>query len=66
MRRAVPADEMTSDERRREIAHLLAQGVLRLRRQRHLAASPAAHNAAESASDPLEVSGETVLSVHTG
>lgn len=66
MRPSVPAEKMTSDERRREIAHLLAQGVLRLRRQQHLAASPAAQYVAESASAPLEVSGGTVLSVHTG
>lgn len=63
-----PSD-LSSDQRRRELVSLLAAGVLRLRKQRLLSGETAAPNvttASKSAAGRLEVSGETVLSVHTG
>lgn len=59
---SVAADpaELTPDERLRQIATILARGVLRLRRRR------AAGTAPESGSPSLDVSAETVLSVTSG
>jgi hypothetical protein len=61
---------LTADERLRELAALLARGLLRLRDRRLLpdAASPhpLPEKTPESASNCLELPGETVLSVHTG
>jgi hypothetical protein len=61
---------MTADERLREVASILAAGVLRLRSRAALPADPAEHsgpkNPLESGQDRLEVPGKTVLSVHTG
>lgn len=53
------------DERLREVAAILASGVLRLRRLADLRGQ-ATDSRENSAPSCLEVSGETVLSVHTG
>jgi hypothetical protein len=61
---------MTPDERRAEVASILAAGVLRLCARTLPATNVPSHSAtenpAESASSCLEVSAETVLSVHNG
>jgi len=61
---------LTADGRFRELAGIFAAGVLRLRAWAALSADPgqrlAQENPAESASSCLEVSDETVLSVHNG
>ena len=63
-------DELTDDRRRREIARILAAGILRLRSRAALTtaatASATPEKPADSSSNGLEVSGETRLSVHTG
>ena len=68
MRHCDDPAELSPEQRRRELAGILAQGVLRLRKCRRLigevGAPPTA--APESSAGRLEVSGETVLSVHTG
>lgn len=61
---------MTADERLREIASILAAGLLRLRDRSALLADPTEHpgpeNPPESGQDRVEVPAETVLSVPTG
>ncbi|GIW80434.1 MAG: hypothetical protein KatS3mg105_2241 [Gemmatales bacterium] len=72
---------LTADERLREVAAILAAGVLRLRSRNALLADPltlhplpkgegrgegAPKNLPESVQDCLEIPAETVLSVHTG
>ena len=59
---ASPAPE----ERFREIARLLAAGVLRLDRRPACAPGPATENPPDSGPNSLALPGETVLSVHTG
>jgi hypothetical protein len=62
-------DDISPDQRLRELARILAVGVARLRQRRLLAGEPAEpppETAPKSAASCLEVSGETVLSVHTG
>ena len=69
MRPFAPPSELTADQRRRELAGILAAGVLRLRKRRLLAGEPAQmprETSPESAAERLEVSGETVLSVQSG
>lgn len=69
MPRLEDPSELTLQQRRREIAEILAAGVLRLRKLRILAPgqpSSPPKTAADSSSDRLEVSDETVLSVHSG
>lgn len=60
---------MTADERLREVARILAAGILRLRSRAALP-DPGKHsgpkNPLESGPGCLEVPAETVLSVHTG
>ncbi len=61
--------ELSPEQRRRELAGIFAIGVARLRQRRLLVGEPAApppETAPKSAASCLEVSGETVLSVHTG
>lgn len=64
---ALPAD-MTPEQRRHELARILAQGVLRLQQRRRLIGNAAAPptTTPESSAEGLEVSAETVLSVHSG
>ena len=61
---------MTADERLREIAAILAAGILRLRSRAALLAdsgrATSRENSPDCGQDCLEVSTETVLSVHTG
>jgi hypothetical protein len=61
---------MTADERLREVAAILAAGILRLRSRAALPTDPGQvfgpKNLPESGQDCLEVCGETVLSVHRG
>jgi hypothetical protein len=61
---------LTPDERRSEVATILAAGVLRLCARMlpttDAASRSAPENPAESASSCLEVPAETVLSVHNG
>ena len=69
MSHCADSTHMSPDQRRRELVHILATGVLRLRKLRLLAGEPAEtpqDSSAESAVGRLEVSGETVLSVTTG
>ena len=58
------------DERRAEVAAILAAGVLRLHDRAafpdELGDFPAKENSSDSGISCLEVSSETVLSVHTG
>ena len=64
------AGTMTADQRRREVARILAAGILRLHARAALPAEPgelsSPKNPADSGQDGLEVSQETVLSGHTG
>ena len=61
---------LTPDERFAEVASILAAGILRLHTRAALPDNSTEHFAAEklakSASPSLEVSDETVLSVHNG
>ena len=61
--------ELSPEQRLREVAGILARGVLRLWQRRLLtgeATAPLSKTAPESSAGRLEVSGETVLSVHNG
>lgn len=70
VRRAADAQsDMSPDQRRRELAHILAFGVLRLRKRQWLACPPAEttrKTTEKPATAGLEVSDETVLSVESG
>jgi hypothetical protein len=61
---------MTPDQRRGEVARVLAAGVLRLHQRAALAGAPGklpdSGKPTESSPNCLEVSRGTVLSVHTG
>lgn len=66
-----PIDEsLTPDERRAEVASILAAGVLRLCARKLPATDAVSHSAPEIpeefVSPGLEVPAETVLSVHNG
>lgn len=67
-----PIDDplLTPDERRAEVASIMAAGILRLRARTLPASDATGHSASEnpeeSASSCLEVPDETVLSVHNG
>lgn len=68
--RSIDNSPLTPDERRAEVARILAAGVLRLQ-ARALPEAESANRSApetpsESASSCLEVPAETVLSVHDG
>lgn len=62
--------DLTADGRLREVASILAAGVLRLRARAALPTDSGddsgRQNPLESGQDCLEVPTETVLSVHTG
>jgi hypothetical protein len=63
------AGMLTPDDRRREVARILAGAFLRLRPRAALpsaAALPTARILPETAANPLDVSAETRLSVHPG
>ena len=57
---------LSSDERLREVATILAAGVLRLRQSSALSTENDDKNLAESSADGLEVPAETRLSVRVG
>lgn len=58
---------LTPDQRRSEVASILAAGVLRLRARAALAGDdPGPENPPDSGLTCLEVPDETVLSVHNG
>jgi len=59
-------DKMTPGDRFREIATILAEGVLRARKRREPAAGPSSEKVLESAAQGLEVPRDTRLSVLTG
>ena len=59
-------DEMTPDDRFREIAVLLAKGVLRARKRRNPTPGPSPGKLPESAAQGLDVPRDTRLSVLTG
>ncbi len=67
-----PIDDslLTPDERRSEVASILAAGVLRLSAKLLSAADAGQHSAPKNLAEPatscLEVPAETVLSVHNG
>jgi hypothetical protein len=54
---------LTPDQRLRELARILARGLLRLRQRR---ISPAPGNCEETGQNSLEVGPNPRLSVHTG
>lgn len=60
--------EMKPEERFAELTGLLARGVLRSKelRQRSGETARSTANSCEVGGEPLDVPGETVLSVHTG
>ena len=60
------AARLTPDERFREVATILAAGVLRLRQRAALPTDDRQGKPPESSTAGLEVLHETVLSVHTG
>lgn len=60
------AARLTADERFREVASILAIGVLRLRQRASLPNENVPKKPVESFAAGLEVPDETVLSVHTG
>lgn len=69
MRHFAPSSELSPEQRRHELAEILATGILRLRKHRFLAEAPARaprENSPEFAATRLEVSDKTVLSVHAG
>ena len=68
MRSAPDAPHLSEDDRRRELAAILAGGLLRLRLMFSEASPPALapKNLAESSRNCLELSGDPRLSVHTG
>jgi hypothetical protein len=61
---------VTANQRRREIARILVAGILRLHARTALPSDPGEtscpKNPAQCGQDCLELSRETVLSVHTG
>lgn len=57
---------MTPDERRREVAAILAAGLRRLRDRAALASVPAPENPSKTAEKPLEAVPENPLSVQVG
>lgn len=60
------ATRLSTDQRLREVASILAIGVLRLRQRAALPTDDTQKKPAESFAAGLEVPDETVLSVHTG
>jgi hypothetical protein len=70
MRPETDPARMTAGERLREVAAILAAGLLRLRARSALPTDPGQvpgpENLPETGPDCLEVPSETVLSVHTG
>jgi hypothetical protein len=66
MRPDLDPSQMTPDERRREVAAILAAGLRRLRDRSALTSEPASENPSDAAETPLEAVPENPLSVHVG
>lgn len=69
MRPSIDPSELSPDQRRSELARILAAGVLRLRKLRLLARQPTAApwgSSAKSHAERLDVPVGTVLSVRNG
>ena len=69
MRHFAPPSDLAPEQRRRELAGILATGILRLRKHRLLTGEPGQaprEISPESPASRLEVSDKTVLSVHAG
>ena len=66
MRSIFDPSELTAEQRRRELARILAAGVLRLRKLRIASSGAQGEIGPESAIQRLEVPAKTVLSVDTG
>jgi hypothetical protein len=66
MRPDLDPSQMTSDERRREVAAILAAGLRRLRDRAALASIPPSEIPSDTGEKPLEAVLENPLSVHVG
>lgn len=69
MRHFALSSDLAPEQRRHELAGILATGILRLRKHRFLAGGSERtprENSPESSASRLEVSDKTVLSVHAG
>ncbi len=66
MHHCADAARLTPDARLREVASILAIGILRLRQRASLPSDDVPKKQVESFAAGLEVPDETVLSVHTG
>jgi len=66
MRSDVDPASLTPEDRFREVAALLAAGLLHLRATDDPAGRPAPEKSSNSTPNCLELPGETVLSGHTG
>jgi hypothetical protein len=62
---SAPAEEMTPEQRRREVFHILARGLLRLRK-RHISPEFPVETDENSAAGGLDVRAKTVLSGRNG
>jgi hypothetical protein len=66
MTERITNERLSERERLQQAAIIFAAGILRLRRPGPLSLDIAEKNSAQQRASCLEVSGETVLSVHTG
>ncbi len=68
MRPLVDPSDLSAEQRLNELAGIFASGLMRLRKRQLLVGEPAEmprKTSAESTAERLELSAETVLSVHT-
>ena len=61
-----PPSELTPDERRREVAAILARGLRRLRDHAPLASEPTSAIPSEASNSTLEAVADKSLTVHAG
>ena len=62
----LPPSELTPDQRRRELAGLLARGLRRLRDRTALPGEPTSANPSEASDSTLEAVPDKSLTVHAG
>ena len=62
----LPPSELTPDQRRRELAGLLARGLGRLRDHAAMAGDPTSANPSEASDSTLEAVPDKSLTVHAG
>jgi len=62
----LPPSDLTPDQRRRELAGLLARGLRRLRDRAALAGDPTSANPSEASETTLEAVPDKSLTVHAG